>query len=73
MPRPCITRPDLRSIRAAAQQTQSPGAHSRAIPAEAEPVPGRPRHASGYLNRQHGGAGACAGTGHHGQRAEAGQ
>jgi hypothetical protein len=73
MPGPCATRPDLCSIRAAAQQTKSPGAHSGAIPAEAEPVPGRPRHQSGSLNRQRGTAGACAVASHRGQRAEAGQ
>ena len=46
MPGPRVTRPDLRSIRAAAQQTdqqtESAGAHSGAIPAEAEPAPGSP-------------------------------
>ena len=42
MPRPCITWPDLRSKHAADQMTESPGAHSGAIPAEAEPTPGSP-------------------------------
>ncbi len=70
MPGPCITRSDLCSIRAAAQQAESAGAPSGAI--SVEPVPCRARHESGYLNRQRGTAGACAGTSHRGQRAEAG-
>jgi hypothetical protein len=72
MPGPCTTRPDLCSIRAA-QQTESADPLSGAIPVEEEPVPGRPRHASGHLNRQRGTAGACMVTSHRGQRMEAGR
>jgi hypothetical protein len=62
MPGPCATRPEIHSIRAAAQQALPADALSGAMSAEVRPVPGRARHAC-----------ACVLTGHRGPRTEAGQ